>query len=181
MSQTLEEKRKMDLADLLEEFLCEGEAYLVRGTEDGIEVIRADEGNLVQRNHEILYGFLLSLNEQLSFAARLICWVVRFVIFSLILAIEYDWFSNVAPAIDFAKLQSLWVYGLLMLFLYAVNSMISEWRQHQIYANRRGELLQFMQESGIPKYRLLTLIDDDPSLQFAAQMIRKDHAQEPRY
>jgi hypothetical protein len=181
MSQTLEEKRIAELTERIEDFLCEGEEFLIRCQEGETEVIPGPEVSPVRRNHEELYGFLLSLNQQLADAAMLPRWIVRLTLFSLILGLHLDWFSGLALPIDFSKLQSWWAYGLIFLFGLAVNSLIKEAAQHAIYARRRGELLRLLGESGLPKYRLMTQIEGDQALADASHMLKKDHAQEARF
>jgi hypothetical protein len=124
---------------------------------------------------------LLSLNQQLSEAAYIPRGVVRFTFLSVILGLYLDWFSGLAVPIDFAKLQSWWVYGLTFLFGYAINSLIKEFAQHRIYAHRRSELLRLLNEIGMPKYRLLTQIEGDAALSDASYMLKRDHAQEARF
>ena len=181
MSQTLEEKRIAELTERIEDFLCEGEEFLIRCQEGETEVVPGPEVNPVRRNHEELYGFLLSLNHQLAEAADLSRWIVRFLFLSVILGLHLDWFSDLALPINFVKLQSWWVYGLVFLFGFAINSLIKEWAQHHVYANRRGELLRLLNESGMPKYRLLTQIEGDASVSEVSHMLKKDHAQEARF
>jgi hypothetical protein len=181
MSQTLEEKRIAELTERIEDFLCEGEEFLIRCQDGQTEVLAGPEINPVRRNHEELYGFLLSLNQQLSEAANLPRWIVRILFLGLILGLHQDWFSGLPWPIDFAKLQSWWVYGLVFLLGFAINSLIQEWAQHRIYAHRRSEFSRLLNESGLPKYRLLTQIEGDPSLPAVSQMLKKDHAQEARF
>lgn len=181
MSQTLEEKRIAELTGRLEDFLCEGEEFLIRCLEGQTEIIPGPEVSPVRRNHEELYGFLLSLNQQLGDAARLFRWIVRLLFLSLILGLHLDWFSGFALPINLAKLQSWWVYALIFLFGYAINSLIKELAQHYIYASRRSELLRLLNESGLPKYRLLTQIEGDSALSDVAHMLKRDHAQEARF
>ncbi len=181
MSQTLEEKRIAELTEMVEDFLCEGEAFLVRCEEDQIEVVPAQHANPIRRNHEELYGLMLSLNQQLAQAATLPRWGVRLFVFASILALHLEWFSGLGLPINFAKLQSGWVYGLLFAFGFATNSLIKEWTQHGIYARRRSELQQYITEAGLPKYRVLTEIEGDASLSNVASMLKKDHAQEARF
>lgn len=181
MSQTLEEKRISELTERIEDFLCEGEAFLIRCQDDAVEVLPAEQANPVRRNHEELYGLLLSLNRQLSDAALIPRWMVRFLTFGLILALHLEWFSGLALPIDLAKLQNYWVYGLILLLGFAINSLIKEWRQHQIYGHRRGELLAQLNETGLGKYRLLTQIEGESDLSDISHMLKKDHAQESRF
>lgn len=181
MSQTLEEKRIAELTERVEDFLCEGEEFVIRCQDEEIEVLPAQQASPVRRNHEELYGFLLSLNQQLSDAAQIPRWVVRFLVLGMILALELDWFAGLAVPIDFAKLQSWWVYGLLLLFGFAINSLLKEWRQHRIYAGRRSEFLHVLGQIGLAKYRLLTQIENDPALEEVSQMLKRDHTQEARY
>lgn len=181
MSQTLEEKRVAELTERIDDFLCEGEEFLIRCQEGQTEVIPGPEVSPVRRNHEELYGFLLSLNQQLAEAARLSRWVVRLAFLSLILGLHLDWFSSLALPIDFTKLQNWWVYGLVFLFGFAVNSLIKELAQHHIYANRRADLMRLLRESGLPKYRLLTQIEGDSALSEISHMLKRDHAQEARF
>jgi hypothetical protein len=181
MSQTLEEKRIAELTERIEDFLCEGEEYLIRCQEGQTEVIPGPEVNPIRRNHEELYGFLLSLNQQLAEAASLPRWIVRLLFLSLILGLHLDWFSGLALPIDLARLQSWWVYALIFLFGFAVNSLIKELSQHHIYASRRSDLLRLLNESGMPKYRLLTQIEGDSALSEASLMLKRDHAQEARF
>src|SRR5688572_21320074 len=137
MSQTLEEKRIAELTERIDDFLCEGEEFLIRLQDGQTEIISGPEVNPVRRNHEELYGFLLSLNQQLAEAAQLPRWIVRLLFLSLVLGVHLDWFSGLAMPIDFSKLQSWWVYALVSLFGYAVNSLIKEMAQHHIYGKRR--------------------------------------------
>lgn len=181
MSQTLEEKRIAELTERIEDFLCEGEEYLIRREEGQTEVLPGAQINPVRRHHEELYGFLLSLNQRLAEAAAIPRWIVRFVFLSLILGLHLDWFSDLALPINFEKLQNWWVYGLIFLFGFAINSLIKELAQHRIYANSRSELLRLLGESGMPKYRLLTQIEGDAALSDAAHILKKDHAQEARF
>ncbi len=181
LSQTLEEKRVAELTERVEDFLCEGEEFLVRCLDDEIEVIPAQQASAVRRTHEDLYGFMLSLNQQLSEAAAVPRWIVRLGVLALILGLHLDWFAGLPVPIEMAKLQSWWVYGLMLLLGYAVNSLVHEWRQHQIYNNRRAELLHLLNESGLPKYRLLTQIEGDPAVSDFSSMLKKDHTQEARY
>ncbi len=181
ISQTLEEKRIAELTERIDDFLCEGEEFLIRCQDDQIEVIPAQQTSPVRRNHGELYGFMLSLNQQLSEAAVIPRWIVRFLVLVLILGLHLQWFTGLPLPIDVAKLQSWWVYGLILLFGYAVNSLIHELRQHQIYNRRRGELFHILEASGLVKYRLLTQIDGDPSLVEFSSMLKRDHSQEARY
>lgn len=181
MSQTLEEKRIAELTERIEDFLCEGEEFLIRRQDGETEIISGPEVNPVRRNHEELYGFLLSLNQQLAEAGHLLRWIVRLVFLSLVLGLDLDWFSGFGLPIDFAKLQSWWVYALILLFGFAVNSLIKELAQHQIYAGRRSDLLRLLNDSGLPKYRLLTQIEGDSALSEVSHMLKRDHAQEARF
>jgi hypothetical protein len=181
MSETLEEKRISELTERIEDFLCEGESFLIRCQDDELEVLPAQQANPVRRNHEELYGLLLSLNQQLADAALIPRWVVRLSVLTLILALHLNWFSGWDLPIDLGKLQSLWVYGLMALLGHAVNSLITEWRQHQIYAGRRGELLAHLNEIGLGKYRLLTQIEGEALLSEVSHLVKKDHAQEARF
>ena len=181
MSETLEEKRVAELTERIEDFLCEGEEFLIRCQDDEIEVIATQQASPIRRTHEELYGFLLSLNQQLRDAALIPRWIVRFVILSLILALHLEWFDGLPLPFDVGKLQNWWVYGLILLFGFAVNSLLKEWRQHQIYAHRRGDFLAHLNDSGLPKYRLLTQVDGDPALAEFSLMLKRDHAQEARY
>jgi len=181
MSQTLEEKRVAELTDRIADFLCEGEEFLIRCQDDEIEVIPTQHASPLRRSHEELYGFMLSVNQHLREAAIIPRWIVRLLLLSLILALHLDWLSGLALPFQLSKLQSWWVYGLIVVFGYAVNSMLKEWRQHQIYRQRREELLKQLNEYGIPKYRLLTQVEGDDSLDELTMMLKKDHAQEVRY
>lgn len=181
MSQTLEEKRIAELTERIEDFLCEGESFLIRCQDEEIEVLPAQQANPIRQNHEELYGLLLSLNQQLAEAAVIPRWFVRFLVFSMILGLHLEWFSGLALPIDWAKLQSWWVYLLIFLLGYAFNSLLKEWRQHQIYAHRRGELMQHLNESGLGRYRLLTQIEEEPNLSEVSHMLKRDHAQEARF
>jgi hypothetical protein len=181
MSQTLEEKRIAELTERIEDFLCEGEAFIIRREEDELEVLPAQKDNPIRRNHEELYGLMLSLNQQLAEAASLPRWVVRLMVLSLILALHLEWLSGLPLPIDFAKLQNYWVYGLIFLLGFAINSTIKEWCQHQIYARRRGELMRQLQDSGLPKYQALTQMEGEPALSEVSHMLKRDHAQEARF
>ena len=183
MSQTLEEKRIAELTELVEEFLCEGEEYVVRCQDDEIEVLpAATSSSPLKRSHEELYGLLLSLNQQLTEAARWPRWIVRFVFWGVILGLHLDWFSGVAGLpIDVQKLQTPWAYVLIFLFGFGINSVIKEWQQHRIYARHRAELLHHLQNTGLGRYRVLSQIQGDPGLGAIAQWLKRDHAQEERY
>lgn len=181
MSETLEEKRIAELTERIEDFLCEGEEFVIRCQEDEIEVLPAQQASLVRRNHEELYGLLLSLNQQLGEAALIPRWIVRFLVYATILAVHLDWFTGLNIPVNFSKLQSWWFYGLLFLIGFAVNTLLKEWRQHRIYAHRRPEFLNVLQQSGLAKYRLLTQIEDDAALEEVSQMLKRDHTQEARY
>lgn len=181
MSQTLEEKRIAELKERIEDFLCEGEEFVIRCQDDEIEVLPAQQSSPVRRNHEELYGLLLSLNHQLAQAAQIPRWIIRFLVLGTILAVHLNWLDGLHLPIDFSKLQSWWVYGLLMLFGFAINSLFKEWRQHRIYAGRRSELVHVLQQSGLAKYRLLTQIENDAALEEVSHMLKRDHTQEARY
>ena len=58
MSETLEEKRIAELTERIEDFLCEGEEFLIRCQEGETEVVPGAQASPVRRNHEELYGFL---------------------------------------------------------------------------------------------------------------------------
>jgi len=181
MSETLEEKRIAELTERVEDFLCEGEEFLVRCQDDEIEVIPTQQASPLRKTHEDLYGFLLSLNQQLGDAALIPRWIVRIALLTLILALHLDWFAGLDLPFDLAKLKSGWVYALIGLFGYAVNSLLKEWRQHQIYARRRGDLILELQEGGIPKNRVLTQIEGDPALAECSLLLKRDVLQEARY
>ncbi len=181
MSQTLEEKRISELTERIENFLCEGEAFLIRFQEDELEVLPAEQASPIRRNHEELYGLLLSINQQLAEAALIPRWVVRLLVLTWILALHLEWFSGLPVPFDISKLQSGWVYALIAVFGFAVNSLFKEWRQHRIYADRRGELLTQIAETGLSKYRVVTHLQDDGELSDISHMLKKDHAQEARY
>ena len=180
MSQTLEEKRIAELTERVDGFLCEGESFLIRRQDDELEVVPAESVNPIRRNHEDLYGLLLSLNQELADAALIPRWLVRLSVLAAIVALELEWFSELNLAIDLGKLKSWWVYGLFAVLGFAVNSLVKEWRQHQIYARRRDELISHLNETGLGKYRLLTNIEGEANLSDISYMLKKDQAQEAR-
>ena len=174
-SQTLEEKRISDLTLHLEDFLHEGEEFLVRRADGELEVDRPVTGSRLKKTHEELYGHLLAVNQQLEEAGGFLTWLVRLLILAVIVAIELRWYDEIA-GVRVESLQSWWLYLLLALGGYAINSLIRDWFIHRAYARGRNELLRAMAESDLGQYRILTQIEDDDALTEVSRMLKKDHS-----
>ncbi len=172
-SQTLEEKRISDLTSRLEDFLHEGEEFLVRRADGELEIDRPLSGSRLKKTHEELYGHLLAINQRLEEAGGFLTWIVRLAILGVIVGIELHWFTEIA-GVRVESLQSWWLYFLLALGGYAINSLIRDWFIHRAYARGRDELLAAVDESDLGRYRVLTQIEDDPALSEVSRMLKKD-------
>lgn len=180
-SEILEDRRAEELAELVDDFVCEGEEFAVSRQDGQVHVVPGGHVSPLKRTHEHFYGLLLSVSQQLAEAsAPLVAWIVRFAGLGGIAAIEREWVTHIAGR-PIKLFQSWLVYFLLMLAVYAINSMIRERIVHFVYARRRGELLDEIAACGLGRYRVLSQIEMDDALADVSRMLKKDTEQEARY
>lgn len=120
-----------------------------------------------------LYGLLLSLQDKLDGGLMTPLTVGAALVNGVCLGIHLEWWRAVGP-LPVEKLQSGWLYLFLnvvaLLGLLAIDGLVAK----RIYRRHRGLLDAGIDEAGLNRYALVTLLEGDAKLVRVAQQLKRD-------
>lgn len=172
MAKTEEKQQDDAVIEALSGILNDGDQLHVICRDGNIQVTRGKTG--CEKDHPRLYGFLLSLNEEIDKAGTTLfnLAVVGAVVFCL--GLHLDWWTSWLGDGIVGHLQSIWFYLAFVIGTFFLAGGMGNWFEKRRYQHRREELATLLAEGRLDRYELLALIQNDNALTKVASQIKMD-------
>jgi len=180
MSTEIDDAQKRKIAEALTGVMRDGQRCLIQCSDGDITVDSKVPAAEIKQKHADLYGQLLTANEAISDAGGWVGIVMFFTAAVFCLAIHMAWFNSVL-GVPVERLQSFWLYLLVLAVVVIVSGGLVSVREQQAYRRHRQEVLRAIADAGSTKNAILTAINDDPALKSIAEWRKKDRVGPSRF
>jgi hypothetical protein len=120
-----------------------------------------------------LYGKLLEINAALKDAGGVLIIVYALILLAAYLALWFGWYQSIW-FLKGADLNVIWIYLIVFVVVFFVWIAHFEFLQWWCYRRNRSELLDYVQQSALSRYQLLSLIAHDKMISNIAEALKRD-------
>ncbi len=136
-------------------------------------VVQGGAGPTLQKEHPELYGRLLMANEKLENIGTLVIWLAMMFVLALCATIHMAWVDPIF-GIPVAKLQSWWVYLLIVVATFVVYCIYNEINERALYRKLKPGIVNYLNQHGLSIPWLVSQVENDDSLEEIAGQLKND-------
>ena len=126
---------------------------------------------MLKTNYPELYGLMLMANQRILAAGSRLIWFAILGVLGLSVGIHMEWFPEVF-GLPVEKLQSWWVYLLIVLAGFLLNGLVVSWLEKIAWARFRDVVHKERRKQNISVPVLLTWLEDNIELSRLAQYLQ---------